>query len=107
MWVGLHRLNMNRLRQIAIFLLILAVLPWGAYSSARASHAAPDIGTVSAMAQAIPAEGAGAFSDQSPETKFAPMQKRCRTAALFGSPCGPQVTLTISIITFGIPLSGK
>jgi len=104
---GLHRWFMERLRRIAVFLLILAVLPWGAYSGVRVSTSGASVGEVG-VAQFLNGTENAAVPNEDPQAAFvAPAQKRCRTAALFGSPCGPHVTLSTTTITFDNPTSGQ
>lgn len=92
---------MQLLRSIATLIAILMVMPWGAFSGAqasltrfehRATSFAPDVGA------------AFVAVTNDTEQRLAPMPKRCRTAVLIGSACGPDVAIpeaSISLVALG------
>jgi hypothetical protein len=73
------------LRRFALLVLILAVLPWGAYAHAWA-----------APAPVLSIDAAMSADDGAVPTKFMGKPKRCRTALLLGAACGPDVSLVLS-----------
>jgi hypothetical protein len=73
------------LRRLALLVLILAVLPWGAYAHAWGARA-----PVLVVGTGIAAD------DGAAPTKFLSKPKRCRTALLLGAACGPDVSLLLS-----------
>ena len=83
-------------RSIAIFILILAVMPWGAYTTARAAQ----IQQQTRIAAAIHDTDQIAASPDTQQTvaSVAPMRKRCHGPALLGSPCGPYATIPASTV---------
>ena len=103
----MHCQPMAVLRQIAIFLLVLAVLPWGAYSGGLAptQMVKPD-SHVAAYAEPLK-HGTNVSSDTQTGPFLATVTKRCRTAALFGSACGPDLALPLTTVTGGNPMKGK
>lgn len=89
---------MSMIRSIAILILVLAVLPWGAFSAVfvhRASvMAQPETNFTSV--EPDQAQFLSAQDDGRGWAIVAPPQKRCRTAALIGAACGPDVALPAS-----------
>lgn len=86
---------MSMIRSIAILILVLAVLPWGAFSAVFVPRAnvmvQPETNFVSVepdQAQFLMAQDDGRGL-----AIIAPQQKRCRTATLIGASCGPDVLL--------------
>jgi len=93
------------LGRITKFLLVLAVLPWGAYSVAGTSPSVVWVDMIS-VAQLVDLTDRADVGSRDPDLAIvAPVKKRCRTAALFGSPCGPDVTLSATKVVFGNPTS--
>ena len=87
---------MNWFRSLALLLLVLAVMPWGAYSGATTlqSGVQQDAGFVGAGPDS--AVSSGEFRNG---IAFAPKPKRCRTAILLGAPCGPDLALPGSVLS--------
>ncbi|WP_103335258.1 hypothetical protein [Pseudotabrizicola formosa] len=81
------------LLSIARLLLVLAVLPWGAYSGAAALPSGDHQAAVVAAAGPEPAGAAVSGDDRRDGLDFASKPKRCRTAVLLGAPCGPDLAL--------------
>lgn len=81
------------LRSLALLLLVFAVMPWGAYSGAIAVHSRLHQEPGSAGAGPDAAGVAVSAGDLRDGMSFAPKPKRCRTAVLLGSPCGPDLAL--------------
>lgn len=83
-------------RSIFIFILILAVMPWGAYTTARAAQ----IQQHTRLAADIHDTDQIAASPDTQQTaaSVAPMRKRCHGPALLGSPCGPYATIPASTL---------
>ena len=103
--LGLPRSFMAFLGRITKFLLVLAVLPWGAYSVAGTSPSVVWVDMIS-VAQLVDLTDRADVGSRDPDLAIvAPVKKRCRTAALFGSPCGPDVTLSATKVVFGNPTS--
>jgi hypothetical protein len=76
-------------RVIALFILILAILPWGAYTSALKPQVQD-----SGFALPFPEARQTASRDEPPGPTLAvSIGKRCHGPAILGSPCGPQVVL--------------
>ncbi|TGD67134.1 hypothetical protein EYC08_00185 [Tabrizicola sp. WMC-M-20] len=87
------------LRSFARLLLVLAVLPWGAYSGAMAAQSAPPQDAGFADAGPVSAGVAVTGGDLRDGMAFAPKPKRCRTAVLLGTPCGPDLALPGSALS--------
>lgn len=79
------------IRALAVFLLVLTLLPWGAYSPVNAA-ALPVIHAKSIAATDLCLGGDMVGANQvEPRTANSP--HHCRTAVLVGSPCGPDLAL--------------
>lgn len=87
---------MTMLRSIATLLLILTLLPWGAYASqskfqqtavSKLSDAEPSLVVVDSDAGQTP-------------VFVSANTKRCRAAGLIGSSCGPDIAIPRSTISF-------
>ena len=98
------------LRRLARIVLILAILPWGAYSPAHAAQFARVTQFSSAQSdaprpQAVAESGAESgvesgtplsvipIPPQPIRAQFTLTKKHCRTMSLLGSSCGPDVAL--------------
>lgn len=82
---------MAHIRALAVFLLVLTMLPWGAYSAVNA--AALPVGhaqSISATDLCLAGDMVG--TNQS-EPRAANLPRHCRTGVLIGSPCGPDLAL--------------
>ena len=74
--------NMIWLRTIFMVVMIVAILPWGAFTAQFASPIKPTAEVSGVSVSVDVAE---------PEVKAVRAAKRCKGPALPGSPCGPQV----------------
>lgn len=83
-------------------MLVLAVLPWGAYSGALASQSLPQQNSGLAVADSDAAYVAVSIGGLHGGTFVAPKQKRCRTAVLIGSPCGPDIAFLGSALSLDL-----
>ncbi len=97
---------MTVFRSLLRLLLIVLILPWGAYSPAHAAQtramARPLIGAVTAKTPdqrpALISEmqviiGISSVIARAPVATIEPRPKHCRIASLFGSTCGPDIAL--------------
>ena len=90
---------MFALRLIAILVLVLAVMPWGAFYGAQASpyqiqrDPGPVIVDPGVAGVTVSTDG------QRGAAVLSPKPKRCRTAILVGSPCGPDIALPGLVIS--------
>jgi hypothetical protein len=89
-------------RSLAIFILVLAVMPWGAYSGALASQSRLQQTPGLAIADSDAAPVAVSIGGLRVGTFVAPKPKRCRTAVLIGSPCGPDIALPGSALSLDL-----
>ena len=90
---------MSVLRLIAIVILVSAEMPWGAVYGAQASPylIQRDSGPVIADPNLAPVTVS--TDGQRGAVVVLPKPKRCRTAILLGSPCGPEIALPGSVIS--------
>jgi hypothetical protein len=88
---GLHQHQMARFRSIALLILILAIMPWGAYTSALAAHAQKVTGSTFGLSDA--AHDGASIHERTMSVVAAPKGKRCHGPAVLGSPCGPQAVV--------------
>lgn len=93
---------MAMLRSLAILILVLAVLPWGAYSGALASQSRFQQTSGLAVEDSEAAPVAVSIGGLRDGTSVVPKPKRCRTAVLIGSPCGPDIALLGSALSLDL-----
>jgi hypothetical protein len=84
---------MSVLRRLALVVLILAVLPWGAYAQGWGGAGTP----VALGGKVVGPDDDGAAP------KFLGKPKRCRTAMLLGAACGPDMAL-VALPLFAEPI---
>jgi hypothetical protein len=84
-------MTMNLLRSIATSILILTVLPWGAYSGAYASHSQFQQSPVATLSNSDLLLVIVSNEAEQNATFVSAVPKRCRTAVLIGSACGPDI----------------
>lgn len=84
---------MAALRSVAILLVVLTVLPWGAFSGALAAQARPLAGWSVTVAGADTRPVLRSPDEPQDAAFVAPAPKRCRTAGLIGSSCGLDIAL--------------
>lgn len=89
---------MALLRSIAILILIVAVMPWGAYAGALAARSPVLVHAVPAVTDADVSQSVVSKDGQDSPGLIMPKPKRCRTAVLIGSACGPDVAIPGSAI---------
>ena len=90
---------MSVLRLIAILVLVLAVMPWGAFYGAQASPYLTQRDPGQVIADPSVARVTVSTDGQRGAAALSPKPKRCRTAILVGSPCGPDIVLPRSVIS--------
>ena len=90
---------MSVLRLIAILVLVLAVMPWGAFYGAQASPYLTQRDPGQVIADPSVARVTVSTDGQRGAAALSPKPKRCRTAILAGSPCGPDIALLGSVIS--------
>ena len=74
-------------RSLALFTLIMALLPWGAHTSAFAARTLTENRFALAVSQT--SQEAVSVQEQTISVLAAPISKRCHGPAVLGSPCGP------------------
>jgi hypothetical protein len=81
------------LRRVTHLLLILVILPWGAFSPA---HAAQFAAPISAYQGFMPQESltVTAIGSRAHMAQLLSSPKQCRTMSLLGAACGPDVAIT-------------
>lgn len=87
-------MGMILLRTLLLSLLILTVMPWGAYVAKRGAPLPDAVSAVSAARADAPA-GIEAGS------------RKCRTATLPGSPCGPDMAPHSGSASMVLPLAQR
>ena len=87
---------MSVLRLIAILVLVLAVMPWGAFYGAQAFPYLTQRDPGKVIADPSVARATVSTDGQ---RGAAALSQRCRTAILVGSPCGPDIVLPRSVIS--------
>lgn len=95
---------MRAFRFLAIMILVILILPWGAYAGKFAAVAQPQ----PEMAVAAVAHDGDVAAPQPPagdKARVASTPTRCRTAILSGSTCGTDVVLATALITPQIAFS--
>jgi hypothetical protein len=80
------------LRTLAVLLLVSTLLPWGAYSAAKAAPQQPVPSAQTALA-ADACQAEGTAEAQPDERRAAALPGQCRNGILTGSPCVPDVAL--------------
>ena len=90
---------MFALRLIAILVLVLAVMPWGAFYGVQASPYLTQRDPGKVIADPSVARATVSTDGQRGVAALSPKPKRCRTAILVGSPCGPDIVLPRSVIS--------
>lgn len=73
-------------RFLAVYLLILTLLPWGAYSTAKAAQ--QPLLALQVAYVADPCQDADTAGAQPTQARLAALPHQCRTGILAGSPCG-------------------
>jgi hypothetical protein len=88
---------MRVLHSVAILLLVLVMLPWGAYSGARVPASTAQKVSLEAFEDEVGDLIVEVAEARDERTALAVQKaKECRTASLPGSPCGPDVGLLSS-----------
>lgn len=83
-------------RSLALFTLIMALLPWGAHTSAFAARTLTENRFALAVSQT--SQEAVSVQEQTISVLAAPISKRCHGPAVLGSPCGPQAVVPDEIL---------
>ncbi|SFD24146.1 hypothetical protein [Tropicimonas isoalkanivorans] len=84
---------MRNLHNIVILILVVCVLPWGAYAGALSAKATPKW----AVATQHPSDDMAVIAAEAGSTlKAERPPKACRKGMLPGSPCGPDLAIPIT-----------
>lgn len=73
-------------RSLAVYLLVLTLLPWGAYSTAKAAQ--QPLLALQVLSIADHCQDADTASAQPTQSRLAALPHQCRTGILVGSSCG-------------------
>ncbi len=84
---------MRPLQTLGTLILVILILPWGAYSGKFAAMAQAQDATVAVAPDVLNMAPQIAAMDQA---QIAPAPKRCCIAIMTGSPCGTDVVLAVS-----------
>lgn len=96
---------MRTTRSLISLLLVLVMLPWGAYAGSHSASARVTHIVAITAAQAACTDDSAAIATTSPHQE-ASVKRKCRITTLPGSPCGPDRVILAAALPFGAGPTG-